>query len=214
MRRGIDGLENLGRPPVKKPLPTVPISFEEFLDWCDEDTRAEWVNGRVVLMSPVSMEHQLLLTFLIQVVGMFVDHHELGKVFFAPFLMRLSAVPSAREPDLIFVAKEREALFQRLFLDGPADLAVEIVSRWSVRRDGRDKFREYEVAGVREYWLIDPARKSADFYTLESNGKYSAVDIGEDGLFRSRVVDGLFLRPEWLWNAPSAMDVLRELKVI
>jgi len=91
---------------------------------------------------------------------------------------------------------------------------VEIVSRWSVRRDGRDKFREYEVAGVREYWLIDPARKSADFYTLESNGKYSAVDIGEDGLFRSRVVDGLFLRPEWLWNAPSAIDVLRELKVI
>jgi Uma2 family endonuclease len=165
-------------------------------------------------MSPVSMEHQLLLTFLVQVVGMFVDHHQLGKVFFASFLMRLSAIPSAREPDLIFVTKKREALFQRLFLDGPADLAVEIVSPWSVRRDERDKFREYELAGVKEYWLLDPARKSADFYTLGSDGRYSPVAIGEDGFFRSRVVDGFFLRPEWLWNAPSPMDVLRQLGVI
>ena len=30
------------------------LTFEEFLDWCDEDTRAEWVDGEVVMVAPAS----------------------------------------------------------------------------------------------------------------------------------------------------------------
>ena len=40
------------------------MSYEEFLDWLDEDTFAEWEDGKVVLMSPVSRRHQLIANFL------------------------------------------------------------------------------------------------------------------------------------------------------
>lgn len=36
--------------------PAGPVSFEQFLAWADEDTHAEWVDGRVVLMSPVNLD--------------------------------------------------------------------------------------------------------------------------------------------------------------
>ena len=33
------------------------ISYEEFLDWCDEDTLAEWVDGEIIMTSPASERH-------------------------------------------------------------------------------------------------------------------------------------------------------------
>jgi Uma2 family endonuclease len=108
MRRGIDGLQDLDRPPVMKPLPTVPISFEEFLDWCDEDTRAEWVNGEVVLLSPDSIPHDDLIEFLSRVLGIYAEHRRLGKVFTRTILMKTDAIPSGRMPDLFFVKREQE----------------------------------------------------------------------------------------------------------
>ena len=47
-----------------KPLPKGKISFEAFLDWCDEDTWAEWEDGEIVLMSPASNRHQQIGSFL------------------------------------------------------------------------------------------------------------------------------------------------------
>src|SRR5207253_650234 len=89
-----------------------------------------------------------------------------------------------RSPDVIFVAKERQAQIKRMYLDGPADLAVEIISPKSRRRDTVDKFREYEAGGVLEYWLIDLKFKSVTFYRLGANGKYEHVAVGDDGIYR------------------------------
>ena len=67
---------------------------------------------------------------------------ELGLILTAPFLMKLDVRPSGREPDIIFIAREHSALLKNVFLDGPADLAVEVVSPDSQTRDRRDKFHE------------------------------------------------------------------------
>ena len=87
--------------------PPTPASFEEFLAWADEDTRAEWVNGEIVVMAPTSIEHVRLADFLLRIMSYFAEEHELGEVLSAPFLMRLSTRPSGREPDLLFVASAR-----------------------------------------------------------------------------------------------------------
>src|SRR5215210_236459 len=83
------------------------ISFEEFLDWCDEDTWAEWVDGEVIMVSPASTEHQNVGSFLEKVLGIFVEAHDLGVIMRAPFVMRIPQRPSGREPDLLFVSRER-----------------------------------------------------------------------------------------------------------
>jgi len=116
--------------------------------------------------------------------------------------MRLRNRPSGREPDVIFIAHNRLSLLQSVYLDGPADLAIEIISPDSRARDRGDKFYEYEQAGIREYWLLDPLRRQAEFYRLGADGIYLAGPIGDDGIFRSTVIEGLWLKVEWLWQDP------------
>jgi Uma2 family endonuclease len=196
-------------------LPLRKLTFEEFLDWCDDDTRAEWVNGRVVILSPDNLPHNNIVVFLTQVLGLYIRKHGLGVLHIEKILMRLQATSSARMPDVLFVSKSRESILERTYVDGAADLAVEIVSHDSVDRDTSEKFAEYQTAGVREYWIIDPRRETAEFYELAVDRRYYPVPLC-DGAFRSTVVPGFWLKPKWLWEdpLPNPFDVLRELGVI
>jgi Uma2 family endonuclease len=196
--------------------PKEKISFEEFLDWCDEDTWAEWVDGEVTMVSPASVQHQDIGSFLETVLRIYIEARGLGKLLRAPFVMRVEKVQSAREPDLLFVQNERVHLIKDTYLDGPANMVVEIVSPESIGRDRGDKFVEYESAGVSEYWLIDPLRQSAEFYELAADGRYRLGLIGQDGVYHSKIISGFRLRVDWLWQTPlpPALEILRELKII
>jgi hypothetical protein len=50
---------------------TLPLqmSYEEFLDWCDEDTLAERVDGQVIMTSPASYRRQIVADFLLKTLG-------------------------------------------------------------------------------------------------------------------------------------------------
>ena len=84
------------------------------------------------------------------------------------------------------------------------------MSRDSETRDRETKLEEYQKGGVREYWLIDPLERESTFYSLES-GRYVALPVGGDAKVRSRVLPGLWLRPEWLLSEPrpKLAEVLR-----
>ena len=196
--------------------PNGKITFQEFLAWCDEDTWAEWVDGEVIMVPPASVEHQNIGSWLEKVLGIYVESHNLGQVMRAPFLMKLPGALSGREPDLLFVQRNRVDLIGKTYLDGAADLVVEIVSSESIGRDGGEKFVEYERAGVKEYGLIDPERQSAEFYELAGDGRYRLGSIADDGIYRSKVVSGFWLRITWLWqkSLPPALEILRELKIV
>lgn len=194
-------------------LPTLQ-TWEEFLARRDEDTHAEWVDGRAILMSPASSDHQLLKVFLVQVLGLYLEQRPQGLILDAPFLMRLPSRPSGREADILFIAQERLNLLQPAFLDGPADLVVEIISPESDERDRGEKFIEYEAAGVREYWLIDPLREEAMFYQLTPRGRYRLVVPSSEGVYHSAVIAGLWLRVEWLWQRPPVLRILKDLGVL
>ena len=188
------------------------MTFEEFLEWCDEKTFAEWVDGEVILMSPVSLEHQDLAAFLAALLRHFAEANNSGLVLTAPFLMKLAVRPSGREPDVMFIARERLGDLKNVYLDGPADLAIEVISPESRTRDRKDKYYEYQQAGVREYWWFDPIRREVEFYRLNDEGLYRAVPVGDDDIFRSAVLEGLWLKVNWLWQEPlpRLMSILKE----
>lgn len=146
--------EALARP--ARAAPPGKMTYEEFLAWADEDTWAEWVNGEVVVMAPASNRHQMLVGFLLNLIQHFAEAHALGRVLCAPFQMKTGPDLPGREPDILFIARERLDRIQYSYLDGPADLVVEIISPDSRARDRGEKFYEYEQGGVREYWLLDP----------------------------------------------------------
>lgn len=188
--------------PEYVPPPPAPVSWEDFLAWLDEDTFAEWVDGEIVEMPPVRDEHQFILGFLYRLIMMVVEERRLGAVYLAPFKMRLPRRPSGREPDLFFLSAAHADRATPTYVNGPADLVVEIVSPESVGRDYHEKRAEYEAAGILEYWIVDPMREEARFLQLDDEGAYREAEVGTDGIYASRVVEGLRLRVSWLWQRP------------
>jgi Uma2 family endonuclease len=179
------------------------MSWEEFVAWCDEDTWAEWVDGEVIVFRPASIGHQELMAFLIFLLRFFIRTHDLGELLPAPTLMRLPSRPSGREPDGLFVAKQHLDRVRSTWIDGPADLVVEIVSPESAERDWETKRAEYAAAGIPEYWVLDRDRRDAAFFQLGADAQYTRAAVDTDGVYHSKVLPGLWLRIEWLWQLPA-----------
>jgi Uma2 family endonuclease len=197
--------------PTEEPPARPKMTYEEFLAWCDEDTWAEWVDGEVIVFSPAHRQHQNVEGFLESVLRIFVETWGLGVVISAPFQMKMQR---GREPDLLFVAREHLDRLQETYLNGPADLVIEIISTDSRLRDREEKFAEYERGGVQEYWLIDPERERADFYVLDAEGYYQRQPVEAEGVYRSEAIPGFWLKVAWLWQPPPVLEALRELQVI
>lgn len=193
--------------PVRGAPPPGPITYEEFLEWANEDTWAEWVDHEVVFMSPAATRHQRIASFLTSIMRTLAEESELGEIISAPYQMKLE---NGREPDVLFVAEAHRDRLRDVYLDGPADLVVEIVSPSSGPRDRGDKFYEYEAGGVEEYWLVDPIREELEVYRL-TDGHYRSVRPDEDGIFRSDAMPGFWLKEAWLWKdpLPKVLNVLR-----
>jgi Uma2 family endonuclease len=190
------------------------MSFAEFLAWEHEGGLVEWVEGKVIIHDMPKEYHQRMAGFLDQLLGLFVRVFHLGIVYIAPYPMRMKAGGSGREPDVLFVAAEHTHRITEDYLDGPADLVVEIISDDSVTRDRSRKFHEYQAGGVREYWVIDPrpGRQQADFYVLDEQGRYRPILPTPDGIYHSSVVAGFWLRLAWLWEeTPDPLAALAEV---
>jgi Uma2 family endonuclease len=177
------------------------VTFEDYVTWANrEDVRAEWVDGEIIVMSPATPDHERIALFLGRVLGDYVEAKALGEVF-TPILMRLAPRRRGRVPDVLFVAADHADRVGATYLHGPADLAVEIVSPDSVTRD-QEKRTEYEAAGVREYWLIEPDEQRATFYQLQDDGRYQPGEIDAEGIYHSLELPGFWLQVEWLWQRP------------
>jgi Uma2 family endonuclease len=90
---------------------------------------------------------------------------------------------------------------------------MEIVSPDSVERDYEKKFADYQGAGVLEYWIIDPLKRTVTAFQW-SRGKFKRIP--EKGkAIHSVVLKGFFLRAEWLWMnpLPKKSVALREMGI-
>ena len=201
------------------PLPGRSLTFDEFLDWCRgyEKVRVEWVDGEVVIMSPVNLNHGDLNVWLGMILRGFAEQHDLGRVLGPEIMCRFQS--KTREvglvPDVLFIAADRLNILKRTHIAGAPDLVIEIVSPDSSSRDYREKYHDYESGGVREYWVVNPLSKRVEVWARnEESGEFRAL-IETEGQFTSKVLPGFFLRPEWLWREPlpKVSEVLRLLGV-
>ena len=182
------------------------MTWEEFLEF-DYEGQAEWVDGEVQFQE-VTKSHATVASFLRFFLQTVCSATGLGGAFGATYVMRAVPGKSGRSPDIFVLLNASLPRMGDKFLDGPADLAVEIISDTSIRRDRDDKFREYAEGGVSEYWIIDarPGFERADFFVLAPDpahpgrNAYRPVPIGDDGVYHSTILAGLWLRVAWLWR--------------
>lgn len=189
------------------------VTYEEFLSLDGENQHVEWVNGEVVAMAPVSTEHQLIARFLVSILSAYVEVRELGETLFDPFQMKTGPDLPGRAPDLLFIAKENLGRLKTNYLEGPADLIVEVISPGRQDIDKTDKYAEYEQGGVHEYWLIDPIRKDAKFFQLSAGKNFQEVP-GTAGIYNGLMIPGLWIDVRWLWKRPTIISVLKQWKLV
>ena len=189
-----------------------PHSYEEYLALPDDGRLVEWAHGEIIYHMPPTAPHQDIVSLFITLLRNFVARLELGRVMIAPFEVKLWPGGPSREPDIFYVSREQLGRLTDKRCEGAPDLVVEVFSPTSVTIDRVDKYLEYEQAGVREYWTIDPRprQEQADLFVRGENGRFVAAPVDEEGIYSSMVVPGFRLELDWL-RRPAQTDVERAL---
>ncbi len=126
----------------------------EFYNNISEQEKAEFINGAVIIHSPVMKRHNEANSNLHKLIDTFVYKHQLGFVGIEKILIQLTR--NDYEPDICFFKSTKAKSFksnQSLF---PApDFIVEVLSKGTAHRDRGIKFEDYAVHGIAEYWIVD-----------------------------------------------------------
>jgi Uma2 family endonuclease len=188
-----------------------PFTFEDFCVLVHEDRKGDLIDGVIYLTAPESTDENELWIRFASILGTYVETKDLGQIYGSRVALRFDD-RNVSEPDILFIRKERFHLVQKTFIDGPADLVVEIVSPESKQRDYKMKRAQYERAGIAEYWLIDEIDQKVLLLRLTSKGTYAKVRPVK-GALHSRVLPGFWFRPEWLWQdtCPTTPEILDQI---
>jgi Uma2 family endonuclease len=187
------------------------LTFEEFCDRVHENEKADLIKGLIYMQTPPSTLHELVFLFLVHLLDIFVREKELGVVLGSRAAARLGKYDGP-EPDIMFVAKERQHIVDANYVDGAPDLIIEIISPDTAYIDRKLKKKQYAKFGVLEFWMIDPDRLVAEFLR-NHDGKWEAMPLTAKGIFHSQVVPGFWLNLEWLWaeELPDPLEAVTQI---
>ncbi len=138
---------------------------QQFYRDINENDKAEFINGKIVMHSPVKMRHLKSSGKLYRLLSGHVEDNNIGEVFIEKAMIHLTR--NSYEPDICFWKKELSDKFTQDQMLFPAPtLIVEILSPSTQKKDRGIKFTDYAIHGVEEYWLIDPLQKTFEQYIL------------------------------------------------
>ncbi len=107
-------------------------------------------------------------------------------------------VDTVVQPDILVVCDPDKLRTKGVW--GAPDLTVEILSPSSSRKDLREKFDLYQRSGVKEYWVIEPAGRWVQQYSMGADGQYAPeVTLIEKGVLTSTVLPDFTLEISGLW---------------
>ncbi len=158
-------------------------TYADLLAW-DDRTRYELYDGQPVALASPSNNHQLICMDLSRQIANYLVGKRC-KVYPAPFDVRLFEESNDAPEDVsIVVQPDISVVCDSSKTDGHGckgapDMVIEVTLPSTARYDKLLKFNLYQRAGVREYWIVDPAARVVSVFTLE-NGKYQAAAYGAD----------------------------------
>jgi Uma2 family endonuclease len=145
------------------------FTYQDLLHTPDDGKRYEVLEGDLVVSPAPRTKHQRIVMRLIRLL-IAAEDAEHGLALGAPCDVVFSE-HDVVEPDLLFVAKARKDIIAVENVQGAPDLAVEVISEGSRKRDVITKRGIYERYGVRFYWLVDPEEETVRVFELK-DGAY------------------------------------------
>lgn len=161
-------------------------TYDDLAHLPDDGKRYEILDGELVVSPSPTRAHQLTVGRLFFLLRERLYKRGVAHVFVAPFDAILSQ-QRVVVPDLMVVRRERMEIVHERGVEGPPDLAIEIMSpRPSI--DRVRKFKIYAKAGVPEYWLVDPIGKTIEVYVLDDGayhliGYYGSGEVAQSAFF-------------------------------
>jgi Uma2 family endonuclease len=155
-------------------------TYGDYVTWGD-DERWELIEGQAYDMSPApTNSHQTIAGNLYLQFGIFLKGKKC-QVKIAAFDVLLPEKNEANEdvttvvqPDLLVVCDPKKV--HEFGLRGAPDIAIEILSESTMRKDQTVKKKLYEKHGVQEYWIVFPGDKVVQIFRLKGK-KYGEPEV-------------------------------------
>jgi Uma2 family endonuclease len=182
---------------------------QRFYDEMSDALKAEFINGEIIVHSPVKLRHSNASSNLFGLLRAYVQKHALGYVGHEKLLVALTR--NDYEPDICFFGQTKAQSFTPDQVKFPApDLVVEVLSESTESVDRGIKFEDYALHGVAEYWIIDPEQESVEQYFLQGEQYELAVKV-KSGTIQSAAVEGFDIPVRAIFDANEQLAALQAI---
>lgn len=188
---------------------------EQFYNDIDETVKAEFINGQVVMHSPVKRMHNNARKWLLKLMDTYVEIHKLGEVQDEKIMIHLSR--NSFEPDIAFWTTEQAQDFKNDQMLFPApDFIVEVLSPSTAKNDRGIKMIDYALHQVQEYWIIDPEACIVEQYLLQKEDTvyylHSRKEVGDE--ITSHAIAGFQIPIDSIFSATSTLETLQKMEKV
>ena len=196
----------------KAPISTEKTRRRQYRIWLPDRTKAEFINGKVVIHPPARRCEMKAAANLKMLIGLYVDINDLGETAFDKALVAFPRHDFL--PDFCFWEKGKSVAFHPDTSIHPIpDFVVEVLSKFSEENDRTIKFNDYEKQGVGEYWIVDADKQIIEQY-IQSPEKNGFLLIGEFGLsaeIESLVVKNIKIPVNAIFIKKANLDALKKM---
>lgn len=165
------------------------VSYEEFMEIYEKsDLRMEYINGEIIILSSPSLFHQDILGNLHVILKNYLKGTPC-KVLFAPFDVHFFKkdlkIPDVMQPDLLIACDLDDNVNEKGRYMGTPTLVIEILSPSTRSKDMVDKLNTYMLSGVKEFWIVDPEKRTILLYSFKNFEIYNFNIHTEDEVMQS-----------------------------
>lgn len=139
------------------------MNYDRYCLLPEDGYQYEVFDGELVMTPAPTPKHQRIIVRLTRALDEFVEEKQLGEVYVAPIDILFDQY-TILQPDIVFVSTPRLHIVREDAMEGAPDLAVEVLSKSTLRKDRVRKLATYSEFGVREYWIVDPVQKRIEVY--------------------------------------------------
>lgn len=172
-------------------------TYKDYLTY-DENERIEIIEGEIINMSPApSRIHQEIISEIHYNLKEYIKANALScKVYPAPFDVILKnddeeMINSKNivKPDISVIC-DKNKLTEKGCTGSP-DMIVEVISPYNPSNDYVRKLNLYEKFKIKEYWIVNPARKNVLVYVLTENGYDAPISYTFSDKVKVNIYDNL-----------------------